>query len=79
MTNGNSKKGGHSAAKTAAAAAVALAATFGGASGIVTAMPAIAGVTLGDLKSLPDTVLGNALARVSDAETVEVAAGWNAA
>jgi hypothetical protein len=78
MTTGNSKKDGRRAAKTAAAAAVAVAATFGGASGIVTAVPNVAGISLSELKSLEDTVLGNALARTSNPDEVEIAAGWNA-
>jgi hypothetical protein len=77
MTTGNAKKDGRRVVKTAAAAAVAVAATFGGASGIVTAVPNVAGISLGELKSLEDTVLGKALARISDSDTTEIAAGWN--
>jgi transcription initiation factor TFIIIB Brf1 subunit/transcription initiation factor TFIIB len=74
----NDKKDSRRTATGVAAAAVVVAAALAGASGIVTAVPNVAGVRLDELKSLEDTVLGNALTRNSDADTVEIAAGWNA-
>jgi hypothetical protein len=61
----------------AGVAAAAVAAALAGATGIVTAVPNVSSLGLGELKSAEGTVLGNALARLSDSETVESAAFFN--
>jgi hypothetical protein len=71
------KKDGRRVATGVAAAAVATASVLAGASGIVTAVPNVSSLGLGGLKSAEDTVLGNALARVGDSDSVESAAAFN--